>query len=54
MDSCIICSGVLTFLGRLGRLVWFRCQNCGHDQKVAFSELSEEEQEAVRELEAAV
>lgn len=26
---CKLCSGVLAYLGQLGRLHWFRCRACG-------------------------
>ena len=29
---CCVCAGPLAVLGQLGRLVWFRCINCGLDQ----------------------
>ena len=30
--QCSLCGGSLAFLGQLGRLLWFRCINCGLDQ----------------------
>ena len=27
--TCPICNGPLSFLGRLGSLLWFRCRHCG-------------------------
>lgn len=30
--SCAVCGGDLTLLGKMGRLVWFRCRDCGMDQ----------------------
>ena len=26
---CSFCGGPLVLLGRLGRLIWTRCRNCG-------------------------
>jgi hypothetical protein len=26
---CYLCSGLLTFLGSLGSLTWYRCRSCG-------------------------
>lgn len=28
-DLCPYCGGLLTALGSLGRLLWYRCQDCG-------------------------
>jgi hypothetical protein len=30
--DCMACSGPLLLLGALGRIVWYRCQDCGLDQ----------------------
>lgn len=27
--KCSLCGGALYFLGKLGPLAWFRCENCG-------------------------
>ncbi len=27
--ACSVCGGELYVLGALGKLMWFRCQNCG-------------------------
>lgn len=27
--NCSICGGFLELLGKLGKLYWFRCRNCG-------------------------
>lgn len=27
--KCPLCGGLLVLLGKLGRLVWFRCRDCG-------------------------
>jgi tRNA(Ile2) C34 agmatinyltransferase TiaS len=29
MKRCKVCGGVLEILGKLGRLTWYRCRNCG-------------------------
>lgn len=29
---CLFCGGILHFLGKLGKLNWFRCSGCGMDQ----------------------
>lgn len=28
--ECPLCTGAPERLGRLGRLFWFRCRDCGH------------------------
>lgn len=28
---CELCNGILEHLGKLGKLTWFRCRNCGAD-----------------------
>lgn len=28
---CGYCGGALTLLGRLGRMIWYRCRDCGAD-----------------------
>ena len=28
---CSICGGFLRFLGTLGNLSWFRCEDCGYE-----------------------
>lgn len=30
-DGCPSCGGAVFALGRLGRLQWWRCRDCGHD-----------------------
>jgi len=32
--ECPVCGGLLVYLGRLGRLNWLRCRNCGIDCNV--------------------
>lgn len=29
---CTLCGGPLVILGQLGRLMWYRCRDCGMDQ----------------------
>jgi hypothetical protein len=36
---CVICDGILEILGGLGKLVWFRCRDCGMDQNRECGEL---------------
>jgi hypothetical protein len=36
--TCELCGGLLKFLGRLGRLDWFRCEDCGMDFSAAASD----------------
>ena len=31
---CGVCGGLVETLGRLGRVLWGRCRNCGLDQAV--------------------
>ena len=31
-DSCVLCGGILVYLGTLGRLLWLRCRDCGMEQ----------------------
>lgn len=32
MERCINCGGVAQYLGTLGKVWWFRCEDCGLDQ----------------------
>ena len=41
--NCVLCGGVLVFLGSLGSLDHFRCEGCGIDQ----SQEQEKEEENV-------
>ena len=34
MATCIMCGGPTYRLGMLGNTLWYRCRNCGIDQKV--------------------
>lgn len=36
--GCELCGGVLIALGRLGRVIHFRCQDCGMDWREEMSE----------------
>ena len=44
MLRCHLCGGLLALLGKLGHLVWFRCQDCGMDSSMSqedFDDLEE-------------
>ena len=47
MKHCPACTGPSVFMGQLGNLAWFRCQNCGmefHIIDVPESSYEEEEE----------
>lgn len=33
--DCPVCGGPAPYLGRLGRLAWYRCRDCGMESNVA-------------------
>jgi hypothetical protein len=45
---CSQCGGPVCYLGTLGDLDWFRCRNCGADERVAptYDNKQEEEEES--------
>lgn len=32
MKYCLRCGGLVEYLGKLGTLIWYRCQACGIEQ----------------------
>lgn len=45
MRHCELCGGPLGFLGKLGRLVWLLCRNCGMQFSVPEDQYDENETE---------
>ncbi len=45
---CQLCDGSCGYMGQLGRLAWFRCQDCGMDNSIrlTFEEKSPPVEEA--------
>jgi len=35
MKQCPLCAGILCVLGRLGNVLWFRCNDCGTDLQLS-------------------
>lgn len=43
--TCKVCNGALRLIGFLGRLAWFRCEDCGCEWSIDRAELDIEESE---------
>jgi hypothetical protein len=41
---CELCNGLLGYLGELGKMDWWRCQNCGADCGVEKEVIPHEEE----------
>lgn len=51
-NFCATCNGLLAYIGTLGNLRYFRCQNCGSTVMIAANPHLAAESKAVREVEA--
>ncbi len=47
--ECSVCGGVACGMGALGRMGWFRCQDCGMEFGVDLSTLQDEEDDEEEE-----
>jgi len=40
---CKVCSGSLVYLGKLGNLRWYRCEDCGLEWSIEISDDDDDE-----------
>ena len=43
--ECLLCDGLAYYIGTLGRLEWFQCENCGIQFNYLIEESTIEEQD---------